>query len=464
MEGLITILVIVGVSAYCGYKKGLGKADMFNGVRKKYEEIFEENKKLNTKNQNLNQRNQELITSIDKFAREEKEILYVKDNLNQVKQKISKLSKIEKDISKNEIKLKELINKADLYSRIDELIGYGHFETPNYLYEMSQSFVEAIKINRNKQKKMITDKVAIEYAENNIITNFTSLNNQIFKNTSKLMIKTYNIECDFLIEKVTPSNFSKTLEKIWGLATEIEKISPTLEIVFNDKYIELKMQECELVYQYKLKKQEEKEEQILIRERMNEEKRANAEYQKAIDDAKKEEEIYEKLLNKVKLELEYATSEEKALKEKQIEELEAKLKEAEANSQRAISLAQQTKRGYIYIISNIGSFGENVYKIGMTRRLEPMDRIDELGDASVPFKFDVHAIIYCEDAPNVEYQLHKYFANSRVNAVNFRKEFFKVSLQEIKQALDEIIKDEYEFKTTILAEEYFESLRLRKNS
>ncbi|QCD44329.1 hypothetical protein [Campylobacter mucosalis] len=93
---------------------------MFNGVRKKYEEIFKENKKLNTKNQNLNQRNQELITSIDKFAREEKEILYVKDNLNQVKQKISKLSKIEKDISKNEAKLKELINKADLYSRIDE--------------------------------------------------------------------------------------------------------------------------------------------------------------------------------------------------------------------------------------------------------------------------------------------------------------------------------------------------------
>ena len=133
-------------------------------------------------------------------------------------------------------------------------------------------------------------------------------------------------------EKTTPSNFSKTLERITKLASELEKLSPTLEIVFSDSYIDLKLQECELVYQYKLKKQEEKEEQALLKEQMNEERKANAEYQKVIDDIKKEKKIYERLLTKTKMELEYATSEEKELKEKQIAELQAKLKEAEENS------------------------------------------------------------------------------------------------------------------------------------
>jgi hypothetical protein len=101
-------------------------------------------------------------------------------------------------------------------------------------------------------------------------------------------------------------------------------------------------------------------------------------------------------------------------------------------------MAQQTKRGHVYIISNIGSFGEQVYKIGMTRRLEPEDRIKELGDASVPFSFDIHAMIFSEDAPNLEAELHKAFASRKVNMLNYRKEFFKVTLNEIEQKVKEI--------------------------
>ena len=101
-------------------------------------------------------------------------------------------------------------------------------------------------------------------------------------------------------------------------------------------------------------------------------------------------------------------------------------------------MAQQTKRGHVYIISNIGSFGENVYKIGMTRRLEPLDRVKELGDASVPFHFDIHAMIFSEEAPTLENELHKAFANKKVNMVNYRKEFFKVTLDEIEQKTKEI--------------------------
>lgn len=456
---------MIVIPYYIGKKKGVKKAGIIIDAKNSLDAIKQDKERVEGERNELLSNKERLRVAVENLKKEEQEVLELKANSDKIskdlenKQKI--LSDTDRAIADKTEHLNKILAKDDLYSRIDELVEYGHFEMPSYLYEVSQSFLEALKIVRNKQKQMISDKNAITYSTNNIISNFTNLNKQILTNASKLMMRTFNIECDYLMEKTTPSNFSKTLERIWKLASELEKLSPTLEIVFSDEYLELKLQECELMYQYKLKKQEEKEEQILLKEQMNEERKANAEYQKAIDDAKKEEEIYERLLNKAKMELEYATSEEKELKEKQIAELEARLKDAEANSQRAVSMAQQTRRGYIYVISNIGSFGKDVYKIGMTRRLEPMDRINELGDASVPFKFDVHAIIYCEDAPNVEYQLHKYFTKSRLNAVNFRKEFFRVSLDEIKKALDETIKAEYEFKTTILAEEYYESLRLQ---
>jgi hypothetical protein len=122
-------------------------------------------------------------------------------------------------------------------------------------------------------------------------------------------------------------------------------------------------------------------------------------------------------------------------------------------------MAQQTKRGHVYIISNIGSFGENVYKIGMTRRLEPTDRVKELGDASVPFKFDIHAMIYSDEAPRLENELHKAFNNKKVNMLNNRKEFFNVTIDEIEQKTREIGLDA-EFSRLPEAMEYKESLAI----
>ena len=140
--------------------------------------------------------------------------------------------------------------------------------------------------------------------------------------------------------------------------------------------------------------------------------------------------------------------------------LEQQLAEAEAKEERAKSMAEQTRKGHVYVISNIGSFGEDVYKIGLTRRLEPMDRVKELGDASVPFPFDVHAMIYTDDAPGLETALHREFNSKRVNAVNLRKEFFNVDLASIQEAVEKIVGIEAEFKITALAEDYYESLRL----
>ncbi|WP_036828944.1 GIY-YIG nuclease family protein, partial [Photobacterium sanctipauli] len=231
---------------------------------------------------------------------------------------------------------------------------------------------------------------------------------------------------------------------------------------FNIDYIDLKFEECKLQFQYTLKKQEEAAEQKLIKEQIREEQRAIKEYEKAIAEAEKEEKLYRQMLDKAREELSMATDADRLAMEQKIASLELQLKDAEAKEERAKSMAEQTRKGHVYVISNIGSFGEDVYKIGLTRRLEPMDRVKELGDASVPFPFDVHAMIYVDDAPSLEAALHREFHAQRVNSVNLRKEFFEVDLESIREAVEKIAGVDAEFKMTALAEDYYESLRLQE--
>ena len=190
---------------------------------------------------------------------------------------------------------------------------------------------------------------------------------------------------------------------------------------------------------------------------MREEAKIQAEINKLEKEAEKEQKMYEKMLEKVKSELEKASSEEKSILELKIQNLEENLKEAEEKMKRAESMAQKTRAGYVYVISNIGSFGEDVYKIGMTRRLEPMDRVKELSDASVPFSFDVHAMIYSEDAPTLEKDLHNKFNEKRLNKVNLRKEFFNVKLAEIEEEVNNITGANMEFTKLAEALEYRQS-------
>lgn len=232
---------------------------------------------------------------------------------------------------------------------------------------------------------------------------------------------------------------------------------------FNQAYIELKLEECKLQFQFQLKKKEEQEEQRIIKEQMREEEKARREYEAQMAQAEKEEKLYQSLLEKARTELEKASNEERQQALLKIQTLEQELAEAKEKSERAKSLAEQTKRGHVYIISNIGSFGEDIYKIGMTRRLDPMDRVKELGDASVPFSFDVHAIIYSDDAPKLENELHKKFHNDRVNAINLKKEFFHVSLEKIKEETEKLTNNTAEFTMTVLADEYYQTKRLRHN-
>jgi hypothetical protein len=185
-------------------------------------------------------------------------------------------------------------------------------------------------------------------------------------------------------------------------------------------------------------KLKEREEQRAIKERIREEERAQREFERAMKEAQKEEDVLKKAMEKVQAEVAKASDAQKAKYEAQLAELAARLHEAEEKNQRALSMAQQTRSGFVYVISNVGSFGDDIFKIGLTRRLEPLDRIRELGDASVPFDFDVHAMIRSDDAPTLERELHKKFVFAQMNKVNPRKEFFRVRLHEIRAEVEKL--------------------------
>ena len=196
---------------------------------------------------------------------------------------------------------------------------------------------------------------------------------------------------------------------------------------FDDDYLKSVYNYIEAKYLVVQKQEEEREE-----------REAQREYERAIKKALKDEEKAQEALEQKKREIAEAQTQEKIQKlQEQIQGLEKALVEARELRERAMSMAQQTKIGYVYVISNIGSFGKDVYKIGMTRRLDPMERVLELSNASVPFPFDVHTFIYSEDAPALEADLHRIFDSKKVNSINYRKEYFHVTLDEIKSVLKE---------------------------
>lgn len=472
------LLILAGISllvvllTYIVTKRSADKkVGQYKSIDEALTKAKEEHERLKKANESLQQATEIAKQALSKINAETADLQALKGQDDSLKISIleqqqsldaaqNTLNELHANIEKGELELNELMGGIDLYSRLDEYTAHGHFEMPQYLYETSTRYSEEIKDIRQQQKDMIKAKTAVTFPETTVISNDKSLNKKILNGQVKLMLTALNIECDMLIGKVSPSSFGRTLERIEKLANNLEKSAATLECGFDIDYIELKFEECKLQYQYTLKKQEEIAEQKLIKEQIREEQRAIKEFEKAIAEAEKEEKMYRNLLDKAQQELAQANEQERSEMEQRIAILEQQLAEAEAKEERAKSMAEQTRKGHVYVISNIGSFGEDVYKIGLTRRLEPMDRVKELGDASVPFPFDVHAMIYTDDAPALETALHREFHSQRVNAVNLRKEFFSVDLEEIKDAVEKIAGVDAEFKMTALAEDYYESLRL----
>ena len=422
-----------------------------DGLQKKIEQLTNQHDALDAETKDL----QQLRDNGEQLARDvdEKRIL-----LEGINKKIDSLSDKEAEADKV---IHDIRSKIDLYSRLDDFVDYGMYEMPQYLYETSERYALEIKKIREEQKELIRSQNVIISYDNDDYDLDLSFIKKIVVAQKKLVIRSFNIECDLLIGKLNPANVERTLERIEAIANDLEKDFADMRYGFNEQYISLKFEECRLQYEFLMKKKEEQEEQRAIREQMKEEERARREYEAAIAKAQKEEDLYQKMLDKARQALAQTSDADRQAAELRIQQLEEELAEAKAKAERAMSMAQQTKKGHVYVISNIGSFGENVYKLGLTRRLDPTERVRELGDASVPFSFDIHAMISSEDAPSLETALHRAFDDKRVNAVNMRKEFFKVGLEDIRKKVEEITGNEADFVTTILAEEYFQTKRLR---
>ncbi len=257
------------------------------------------------------------------------------------------------------------------------------------------------------------------------------------KNYTRAMLRAFNGESDALIANVRWNNVSRMIERLEGIYQAINKLGETHSIKIERGYFQLKLKELQLTYEYQEKLKAEKDEQRRIQEQIREEERAQREFQEQIRKSEEEERRSRMALERAREELQLAQGAEVDRMSAKIQALETQLANILTTKERAKSRAEMTKAGNVYVISNIGSFGENRFKIGMTRRLEPQDRIYELGNAAVPFEFDVHAMIPADNAPQLEAALHNRFRNRSVNLVNSRKEFFDVSLDEIAAAVKE---------------------------
>ncbi|WP_338596198.1 DUF4041 domain-containing protein [Clostridium baratii] len=388
-----------------------------------------------------------------------KEIVSYNDTIDKLKLKIE-TSKVTLEKINNNIALsEEVLSYKELEKELYTL-QVGIFEK-KYNYELSEEYNSQLKINRNNQKNCVKDGLAIKILNTSSLLDSSlkqSEKNKLINNLCKLSLRAFNNESDLILNKLTISNFTNSRKKLESAMDQINKLLNPYDILINMDYFKLKIEELQLQYEYLVKIQEEREEQREIKEQMREEAKVQAEISKLEKEAAKEEKLYEKALIKARAELAKASEEEKNKLQTQIKVLEENLKLAEEKMQRAKSMAQQTKSGYVYVISNIGSFGEDVYKIGLTRRLEPLDRVKELSDASVPFNFDVHALIHSDDAPALEKELHNHFNSNRVNKVNLRKEFFNVKLSDIEKVVNDKMNAQIHFTKIAEALEYRQSI------
>ncbi len=339
--------------------------------------------------------------------------------------------------------------------------GYGdEYLIPAYslLDELAEEFAytnaaEELKAARTRTKHLIKTGQA---ADCDYVEDYR-------RNTAiSFVVDAFNGKVDSILSKSKTDNYGKLQQQIKDAAILVNKNGGAFRNAhIKAEYIEARLMELKWAVAVKEIQKQYQEEQREIRERMREEARAQREFERALKEAAKEQEYYEKAMDKARAELAQASEEQKEKLNGKILDLEAKLKEAEEKNQRALSMAQQTRAGNVYVISNIGAFGENVYKIGMTRRLEPLDRVRELGDASVPFPFDVHGMIYSEDAPALEKELHRAFMHGQMNKVNSRKEFFKASITDIRALVE---KKGFSVSWTLeaVAAEYRETMEIEK--
>lgn len=344
----------------------------------------------------------------------------------------------------------------------EELLQSFGFYKPLYDCADSAAYRQLLENIRDRQKAMVKERKALRTETVFAIENDKAGGKKIAKNLEKLILRAFNGECDLTIDKVTFSNLDAITVRITKAYQDLNDLCQVVGISISQAYLNLKLEELHVCYEYKMKLKEEREEQRKIREQMREQAKLMKEIEDARKKIEKEETHFNQAIAELRVRMEASAVSERAQYEAKLREYQEQLAAVQKDKEEVAFREQSTRAGYVYIISNIGSFGEHAYKIGVTRRLDPQERIDELGDASVPFEFDVHAMIFSEDAPSLEGALHERFADRAINKINFRKEFFRVRLDEIEEVVRTHHNKVVEFTKIAKAEDYWLTLAKEK--
>ena len=457
---IIVILICIICWAICSSKNSKcnelqQNIDALNkkneGLQQSIELLLEENERLDEKAHPAYALIEQLHGKIkelrDVHSKLSADVCNKRDTANALKAKITEL---DDDIDKKS----KIISTLNVELEANEC---GLYE-PTFEFAHSSLYRVELTALRESQKQCITNNMAVKGNTSWTVNGDTKKGQAMVNDTAKLLLRAFNVSCDEIIRKITIANAQKSIQTIYKNASDISKLGRAMSIFITDQYVELKVREANLALDFKQKKQEEKEAQQALKAEEKERQIVQKEIEAAQKELQKEQSHYENALKNLEEQIVKNGANEDLIAKK--EQIEAKIQEVENAIETVNNRDANYKAGYVYIISNIGAFGENIFKIGMTRRLDPQERVDELGDASVPFGFDVHAMIFSEDAPGLEAALHKAFEDKKVNKINSRKEFFNVTLDEIKAEVSKNFDKTVEWNDVASAEQYRQSLLL----
>ncbi|MCI8284990.1 MAG: DUF4041 domain-containing protein [Firmicutes bacterium] len=440
--------------------------------------MHKEKYKLDIFGKKAQQENQELKEQIEVLKKEQKNLeamltpemkdaATLSDKIRElnlektnIEKNIQKLYTSELQLSQKIASLNEQLIVAEDSVEMESFALY----TPRFDYVKAETYKDHLTFIRNKQKSMIKKDTAVFGNLNWTVNNSLSKGKKMVNDMKKLCLRSFNNECDVAVNSVKFNNFDRCVNRINKSAEAINKLGQMMSVYISDEYIQLKIDELSLALEYQTKKQEEKEALRELKAQQREEAKLAKEIQEARKEIEKERQHYLKALKDIEKRFnETDNDEDKALLKEKMQELGSHLDDVNTKMEDIDYREANQRAGYVYIISNIGAFGKDIYKIGMTRRLVPQDRIDELSGASVPFNFDIHALIFSDDAPKLEHSLHEAFADRKLNVVNTRREFFNVSLDEIKKVVKENYDKIVEFVDIPPAEQYRESLKIKQS-
>ena len=443
-------------------------------AQKEAEKEDEINKKLASKQEELDNIQQKLddmeaerIAEVDNKIKTRKEELenldakYEKLTAEKEKELETKLHDANYDLIHTKQKYEEI--KKDLVRAEDdlEMQEYGLYE-PRYNFIHAVDYKERLDAVRKQQKQMIKDKTAA-VGHTDWTMKGSEAKGRAFVNANiKQILRSFNNESTVLISKVKHSNIDSIENRLKKTFTSLNNLYKREDVEITQGYLNLKLDELHLAYEYEVKKQEEKEELREAREREREEKKLQKELERERQKFERENETINSEIEEAKAKMAQAAAEEKAKLEAEIAKLQEALDKNNEEVKKINEWKEKPGAGYVYIISNIGSFGEGVFKIGVTRRDNPEDRIRELSSASVPFRFDTHVFIFSKNAYDLESELHERFNNQRVNKVNMRKEFFRISIDDVKKIVEENKGQVHSFIEHPDAEEYYDTLKMEK--